>query len=614
MVVLHVLRALTSAVEPTANLHVLPRLAHNVANATFPDLQLVEVLLDGGVPVSPALRCVTVLTIFFFSVYLGAVCGRLIRITVSCISSHQQQLSTFEQKISEASEALAIAPMMSIIMISARLRALQLDPSGDPERWVQLCMYASTVAFFLRFALDLALAGPRGPAGLSRRLLELTYGLDSIVLYSCCFAILLNTFLMRLSSGSSGSAHSDGRNPPLPAMMHCIAALAATYLAENLLFEVMAAVWRAYREVPTYTFKDESSMEQGGYEQDRKEISNQQQAFSHSRAEELMMVELVSMQFPLMLCVLLVGITLRAMQLKLEPAAWAAIAMYAVTCSIVVQAVWASSAAVNRLMRSLSSPARMGLAQERSCFEWRQLNRNLQLWPFVAMASAPSPGGADAGAGVRRPLHWFLALVWGAMMATLYIGTTLILINIFTMEAHPLSVLWSEGEKSSLLDVHIIAHTSPPLSVAMRCVVMLTVVYFGAYLCMILGGVVHGPTRKWAASVLVGVQRSLAFVPMLCVMMIAVRLRAMQLKVRDPQSWAQSAMYIATFAVITQVGCSLCSGDGEDKLEDADREMPDIAVKVATIAILSLRYAAAIALYTAVAALIAALLVMEPAQ
>jgi len=95
-------------------------------------------------------------------------------------------------------------------------------------------------------------------------------------------------------------------------------------------------------------------------------------------------------------------------------------------------------------------------------------------------------------------------------------------------------------------------------------------------------------------------------------MMIAVRLRAMQLKVSDPQPWAQNAMYVATFAVIVQVGCSLCSGAGDGGYEDPDRELSDIAGKVATIALLVLRYAAAIALYSAVAALIAALLVMEP--
>lgn len=601
MVVSQGLHHLALAVERTG-LHVI----HSEANVTLPSLHAawVQVFQAAGAPVSPALRCVTVLTIFFFSVYLAAVFGRLVRIIMGCISNlHVQHTTTFEKKITQASEALAIAPMLSILMISARLRALQIDPSGDPERWVQLCMYLATGAFFTRFALDIALAGPRAVEGVWKKFLEVAYLFVSLILYSSCFTILLNTFTMRLS----GRQHDESRIPPLPHMMVCVAALIAAYLLESLLFEVMSAAFRYYREVPTYAYKDE---EDAGFE----DCNQLAQGLPQTRAEELMMVELVSMQFPLMLCVLLVGITLRAMQLKLVPSMWAVTAMYAVTVSIVMQAAWASISAANRLSRSLSTEAVPPIAgQERSCFEWRHvtMNRNLQLWPFAAAAI---PGGADAAAGVRRPWHWCLAGAWVAMMACLYIGTSMILVSVFTMEAEPLDI-FSSADQVSLLFRSIgwsFAHTFKPLSVAMRCVVILTVVYFGAYLCMILGGAVHGPTRKWAASVLNGVQRSLAFVPMLCVMMIAVRLRAMQLKVRDPQSWAQSTMYVATFAVIVQVGCSLCSAGCDDGFDDPDREMPDIAVKVATIALLTVRYAAAMALYCAVAVLIAALLIMEP--
>jgi len=600
MVVSQGLHHLALAVERTG-LHVI----HSEANVTLPSLHAawVQVFQAAGAPVSPALRCVTVLTIFFFSVYLTAVFGRLMRIVIGCISSiHVQQTSVFEKKITQASEALAIAPMLSILMISARLRALQIDPSGDPERWVQLCMYLATGAFFARFGLDIALAGPRAVEGVWKKFLEVAYLLVSLTLYSSCFTILLNTFTPRLSGH-----HDESRIPALPHMMVCVATLIAAYLLESLLFEVMSAAFRYYREVPTYYAKDE---EDASFE-------DNQLAHSGTRAEELMMVELVSMQFPLMLCVLLVGITLRAMQLKLVPSMWAVTAMYAVTVSIVMQAAWASISAANRLSRSLSAAAVPPIAgQERSCFEWRHvtMNRNLQLWPFAAAAI---PGGADAAAGVRRPpgpWHWCLAGAWVAMMACLYIGTSMILVSVFTMEAEPLDI-FSSADQVSLLFRSIgasLAHAFKPLSVAMRCVVILTVVYFGAYLSMITGAAVTGPTRKWATSVLNGVQRSLAFVPMLCVMMIAVRLRAMQLKVRDPQSWAQSTMYVATFAVIVQVGCSLCSAGCDDGFDDPDREMPDIAVKVATIALLTVRYAAAMALYCAVAVLIAALLIMEP--
>jgi len=119
-------------------------------------------------------------------------------------------------------------------------------------------------------------------------------------------------------------------------------------------------------------------------------------------------------------------------------------------------------------------------------------------------------------------------------------------------------------------------------------------------------------------------------------MMIAVRLRAIQLEAQDPQPWAVNAMYAATLAVTFQVGCSLCpvyvasSAGGSDE-EDQERALasplasPDgataatagsldghIAGKVATIAALAFRYVASAVLYVAVAVLIAALLTMRP--
>merc|ERR1719362_483373 len=84
---------------------------------------------------------------------------------------------------------------------------------------------------------------------------------------------------------------------------------------------------------------------------------------------------------------------------------------------------------------------------------------------------------------------------------------------------------------------------------------------------MILASIV---AKSWAKSVLEGVQGVLAFVPMLCVMMIGVRLRAMQLRVRDPQQWAQTSMYVATIAVATQAFCCLFTGANSDDMTRDD--------------------------------------------
>merc|ERR1740121_1188947 len=100
--------------------------------------------------------------------------------------------------------------------------------------------------------------------------------------------------------------------------------------------------------------------------------------------------------------------------------------------------------------------------------------------------------------------------------------------------------------------------------------------------------------------------------------MIAVRLRAMQLGVRDPPSWAQTTMCVATAAVATQAMCNLCScsrGFGEEEEEDDFREdkRPDsILSKVAAIVLEAMQRVAAAVLYASVAVLAVTLLLMDP--
>jgi len=114
------------------------------------------------------------------------------------------------------------------------------------------------------------------------------------------------------------------------------------------------------------------------------------------------------------------------------------------------------------------------------------------------------------------------------------------------------------------------------------------------------------------AQVCEGVQRSLAFVPMLCVIMIAVRMRAMQVHIRDPQPWAQLTMYVATLAVTTQVLASILWACfvRADNVALSCQEV-GLAGKVAAILILFVRYIAAIALYIAMIALVVALTSMQ---
>jgi len=298
-------------------------------------------------------------------------------------------------------------------------------------------------------------------------------------------------------------------------------------------------------------------------------------------------LELVPLHFPIMTCILLVGIELRALQLHLQPPIWSVAAMFVVTACLVAQAAWASAMAILRLWPQASSDKE---------------GRDLQ------------GGEGIAPPAFYKPLGVALTSAWVLVLCSLYAGTAVILTSIFAMEKKPLGLLLPpEGAVSSLLAeqapegaaARAVGAVVPPVSVAMRCVTVLTVIYFAFYLCFMVCGAMRGNLRKWVQTVFSNVQYSLAFVPMLCVMMIAVRLRAMQLRVRDPQPWAQIVMVTATSAVIIQAVCNFFIQEDFAELS--------MASKVAYILVLIVRNLAAAVVFGTVAALIAALLLMQPA-
>jgi len=301
-----------------------------------------------------------------------------------------------------------------------------------------------------------------------------------------------------------------------------------------------------------------------------------------------------------------------------------------------------------------------------------------------------------------------LSISWSLLMVCLYAGIVGTLVTVFAMEAEPLEVVWPEKqigllenflqhlEKSRHLvkseALHALSSASiPPISTAMSCTMLLTVLYFGVFIGVLVGRVMCGAARKHAtavtessselveaeqtlrelvqglehetrerekrdpelvevavgqkesqdpkqlqddvqrikeelqerrgllgraqaseANVRDGAQRSLAFVPMLCVIMISVRMRAMQVHIRDPQPWAQITMYIATLAVTTQVVASILWACFV-RADDVALSCGEVGLigKVVAIIILVIRYVAAVALYMAMIALVVALTSMS---
>jgi hypothetical protein len=104
---------------------------------------------DGPVPaVSPAVFCTCILACSFFTIYC------LLAISRTYSQFTKQNTSTFEKVMLGASDTLAMAPMLCVLFLGARMRALQMDPvNGNPQPWAQNCFYACTYAILTQTLL-----------------------------------------------------------------------------------------------------------------------------------------------------------------------------------------------------------------------------------------------------------------------------------------------------------------------------------------------------------------------------------------------------------------------------------------------------------------------------
>merc|ERR1719453_1061665 len=92
-------------------------------------------------PVMPAVACTFLLSSFFFCTYA------VVQVSRTYSQFTGQSMSSFENAMLTAIQAMNFAPMLSILFIGARMRALQMDPiNGAPQKWAQNCFYMCTYA------------------------------------------------------------------------------------------------------------------------------------------------------------------------------------------------------------------------------------------------------------------------------------------------------------------------------------------------------------------------------------------------------------------------------------------------------------------------------------
>merc|ERR1719456_288453 len=191
------------------------------------------------------------------------------------------------------------------------------------------------------------------------------------------------------------------------------------------------------------------------------------------------------------------------------------------------------------------------------------------------------------------------------------------------------------GFSAVIYSVFVIEHPTdvsltPPIPPAMSCVMNLTVQYFFVYLCLffcITAQQIFGDAPIWDQ--LIGIfdagRATVMFAPMLSMLFIGTRMRALQLtKATDgtipvtagPQGWAQDGMFLSTWSVLVQVIMALLvpivTGSTPEMDEDGNLKTPEGSGMILAIFCDTIKYLCLISMYGGAVTVMYAVYTMTP--
>lgn len=112
-------------------------------------------------PLAPAMLCVTIFTVQYFTIYLAI----WILITVKQFfpakgeSGRSGPQDTILGALFAAKDSVMAAPMLAVLFLGARMRALQItNNKGAPQGWAQDCMFLCVVSVMLQAILAIIVA------------------------------------------------------------------------------------------------------------------------------------------------------------------------------------------------------------------------------------------------------------------------------------------------------------------------------------------------------------------------------------------------------------------------------------------------------------------------
>jgi hypothetical protein len=226
-----------------------------------------------------------------------------------------------------AADTLAMAPMLCVLFLAARMRALQMDPiGGNPQRWAQRCFYAASYSLIAQTIMaavvplclkakalpkddktvegDVKYEFEGGNQGMLPKVLTVFRFIIMLSVYACTTAVVCSVFTIQ---------HPDGKEltPPLSPTMQCVLNLVFQYFLIYLLLWIFITV---------------------------EDLSSGQ--INLHAAKDAIESAKSTVQFAPMLCILFVATRMRALQMTSNrgaPQGWVQDGMYLASWSVLIQ-------------------------------------------------------------------------------------------------------------------------------------------------------------------------------------------------------------------------------------------------------------------------------------
>jgi hypothetical protein len=515
--------------------------------------------------VAPTLQCVISLSFQFFIVYTLLAIIR----TANQFTGHSM---LGMQKIMEtAATTVTYAPMLSVLFLGVRMRAIQLSQGQTekyqlPQPWVQQAMFISTYAVLAQVILVLIMPAFTGEWDVK-----------------CDEDGNLDTSSMQ-SGGLMGTIISIVRYLVMAALYGGF----ITVCYGAFVMKGPKEIWGEEGAPPvspavgcTMNLATQFFLVYLGVALIKTTVELSGPSPFLTKMGGLFTLAKFTVNFAPMLCILFIGARMRALQMDPKngnPQKWAQNCFFACTYSVMVQTIL-----VLVMPFCSTCEVKQGASEGDVVFEMEN--------PTVGMI--------------------VMAVRWVCLLA-LYGGFTAVIVSVFIIE-HPTDV-----------------SLTPPISPAMQCVMNLTVQYFFIYLLLwisITAQQIMGDAPIWdtAIGILDAARATVMFAPMLSILFVGTRMRALQLtKATDgtipptagPQGWAQDAMFLCTWSVLVQVIMAICvpllTGAKPEMDEDGNLKTPEGSGKILGAICDIIKYLCLIAMYGGAVTVMYAVYTMAP--